>query len=55
MFIRDLICIDKEMGKEKDVFYNNKEIDDVELKNLKEKSVNRLPGDNFFKLTVTNL
>ena len=52
LFIRDLICIDEQMRKEKDVFYNKKESDDVELKNLKDGTINKLPDENIFQLTV---
>ena len=54
LFIRDLICIDEKMRKEKDVFYNKKESDNLDLNALKEKTVKKLPKDNFFQLTVIN-
>ena len=36
LFIRDLICIDEQMRKENHAFYNKKESDNEELKNLRE-------------------
>jgi len=55
LFIRDLTCIDEQMRKEHHAFYNKKESDNEELKNLRERTVNKLPEDNVFKLTVINL
>ncbi len=55
LFIRDLICIDEQMRKENHAFYNKKESDNEELKNLRERTVNKLPEDNVFKLIVINL
>jgi hypothetical protein len=37
------------------VFYNKKESDNVELKKLRERTVNKLPEDNVFRLIVINL
>ena len=55
LFIRDLICIDEQMRKENHAFYNKKESDNVELNKLRERTVNKLPEDNVFKLIVINL
>ena len=54
LFIRDLICIDDQMREEKKAFYNENETDDVELNDLRRDTVNKLPPDNVFKLTVIN-
>jgi hypothetical protein len=43
------------MRKEHHAFYNKKESDIVELNKLREKTVNKLPEDNVFKLIVINL
>jgi hypothetical protein len=43
------------MRKEHYAFYNKKESDNVELKKLRERTVNKLPEDNVFKLIVINL
>jgi hypothetical protein len=43
------------MRKEHHAFYNKKESDNEELKNLRERTVNKLPEDNVFKLIVINL
>jgi hypothetical protein len=55
LFIRDLTFIDEQMRKENHAFYNKKESDNEELNNLREKTVNKLPEDNVFKLIVINL
>ncbi len=55
LFIRDLTCIDEQMQKENNAFYNKKESDNEELNKLRERTVNKLPEDNVFKLTVINL
>lgn len=55
LFIRDLICIDEQMRKENHAFYNKKESDNVALNKLRERTVNKLPEDNVFKLIVINL
>ena len=54
LFIRDLSCNDEQMRNEKKIFYNEKESDDVELKALKDGTVNKLPEKNIFKLIVIN-
>ena len=55
LFIRDLTFIDEQMRNEHHAFYNKKESDNVELNKLREKTVNKLPEDNVFKLIVINL
>jgi hypothetical protein len=55
LFIRDLICIDEQIRKEKDPFYNKKESDDTELKKLRDIIVKTLPKNNVFKLTVISI
>jgi hypothetical protein len=55
LFIRDLTFIDEQLRKEHHAFYNKKESDNEELNNLREKTVNKLPEDNVFKLIVINL
>jgi hypothetical protein len=43
------------MRKEHHAFYNKKESDNVALNKLRERTVNKLPEDNVFKLIVINL
>ena len=52
MFIRDIICTDEQIRKDKNVFYNKEENDDRELDSLKERTLNKLPQANKFQLTV---
>ena len=52
LLIRDLVCSDDEMKKEKDAFLNKEESEDIELEILKEITQNKLPQANRFQLTV---
>ena len=54
LFIREIICNEEQVMQKLDKagFYNDKDIDNKELEDLKKKAINKLSGKNVFKLNV---